>query len=71
LKEAKDFNTSRPFLQQDEKELMEIQKTITYDVRYLKIMNDWKENLKRKHKARARSLEILQNFVNLLSFIFY
>jgi len=27
-------------------------------------MNDWKDNLKRKHAARGRSRELLDNFVS-------
>jgi len=61
---AKDFNPGRPFDQQDYKEQLDIQRTKTFDVRYLRIMNDWKDNLKRKHAARGRSRELLDNFVS-------
>ena len=63
IKLEKDYNPMKPFEQQDTKEERKIQYVGTYDKRYVNIMNDWKDNLTRKHKARARSLELLKNYV--------
>jgi hypothetical protein len=62
-KETLDYNDKTPFRRQDYKELLDIQRYYTYDIRYLNIMSDWMNNLKRKHSVRERSKELLQNYV--------
>jgi len=67
-KKELEFNDSTPFRIQDREELFDIQRKFSWDKRYLKIMHDWKDNLRKKHSKKERSEALLDDYVKIIIF---
>lgn len=51
---------------QDKREIMDFEKRVVFDKNYIRVMEDWQLNLERSRKAKARTKQLLEEYVQTI-----